>query len=46
MMGLQVISIQEISEEVRYRQTEASLKVRDEDDAFAGFRCRHDLSRR
>jgi hypothetical protein len=46
MMRLQVVGIQEVLEEVANRQSEASLKVRDEDDAFAGLRCRHSLSRR
>jgi hypothetical protein len=46
MMGLQAIGVQEVPEEVRYRQSEASLKVRDEDDTFAGLGCRHDLSSR
>jgi hypothetical protein len=46
MVGLQVIGVQEVPEEVRYRQTEASLEMRDKDNAFAGLRCRHSLSRR
>jgi hypothetical protein len=46
MMGLQVIGVQEVPEEVRHRQTEALLEVRNKDDAFAGLRCRHSLSRR
>jgi hypothetical protein len=46
MVGLQVISVLEVPEEVASWQSEASLKVRDEDDAFTGLRCRHDLSSR
>jgi hypothetical protein len=46
MVGLQVIGIQKVPEEVANRQTKASLKMRDEDDAFARLRCQHNLSRR
>jgi hypothetical protein len=46
MMRLQVIGVEEVPEEVRRRQTEAPLEVGNEDDAFAGFRCRCSLSRR
>jgi hypothetical protein len=46
MMRLQAVVVQEVSEEIANRQSEASLKVGDEDDAFARLRCRHGLSRR
>jgi hypothetical protein len=46
MMRLQAVVVQEVSEEIANRQSEASLKVGDEDDAFAGLRCRHNLAGR
>jgi hypothetical protein len=45
MVRLQAVRVEEVPEEVRGRQTEAPLKVGDEDDAFAGFRCRYSFSR-
>jgi hypothetical protein len=45
MMRLQVVGVEEVPEEVRRRQTKAPLEVGDEDDSFAGFRCRHSFSR-
>jgi hypothetical protein len=44
MMRLQVVGVEEVPEEVRCRQAETSLEVSNEDDSFAGFRCRHDLA--
>jgi hypothetical protein len=46
MMRLQAVVVQEVSEEITNRQSEASLKVGDEDDTFAGLRCRHSLTGR
>jgi hypothetical protein len=46
MMRLQAIVVQEVSEEITNRQSEASLKVGDEYDTFAGLRCRHSLAGR
>jgi hypothetical protein len=46
MMRLQAVVIQEVPEEVTNRQSEASLKVGDEDDSFTGLRCRHNLTGR
>jgi hypothetical protein len=46
MMRLQLVGIQENPEEVRSREAESSLEMSDKNDTFAGFRCRHDLSRR
>jgi hypothetical protein len=46
MMRLQAVVIQEISEEIANGQNEASLKVGDEDDSFAGLKCRHSLAGR
>jgi hypothetical protein len=45
-MRLQTIVIQEVPEEVTNRQSEASLKVGDEDNSLAGLRCWHILSGR
>jgi hypothetical protein len=45
MVRLQIIGVEKVTEEVRYRQTKAPLKVGDEHDAFAGFRYRHSLPR-
>jgi hypothetical protein len=46
VMRLQDIVIQEVPEEVANRQSKASLKLGDEDNAFAGLRCRHNLTGR
>jgi hypothetical protein len=46
MMRLQAIVVEEVPEEVASRQSEASLKVRNGDDSFAGLSCRHNLTSR
>jgi hypothetical protein len=46
MVWLQVIGVEEVSEEVQCRQTKTPLEMGDEDDSFTGFRCRHSLSHR
>jgi hypothetical protein len=46
MMRLQAVVIQEVSEEVTNRQSEASLKMGDKYDTFTGLRCRHSLAGR
>jgi hypothetical protein len=46
MMRLQIVVVQKVSEEIANRQSEASLKVRDEDNSFAELRCWHSLAGR
>jgi hypothetical protein len=46
VVRLQIVGVEEVPEEVRHRQTKAPLEVGNEHYAFAGFRCRHYLSRR
>jgi hypothetical protein len=46
MMRLQIVVVQKVPEEIANRQSEASFKVGDEDDSYAGFRCRHSLAGR
>jgi hypothetical protein len=46
MVRLQVIGVEDVPEEVRRRQAETPLEVGDEDDSFAGFRCRRCFPRR
>jgi hypothetical protein len=46
MMRLQVVGVEEVPEEVRRWQTETPLEVGNEDNSFAGFRCRRSFSRR
>jgi hypothetical protein len=45
MVRLQLVGVEEVSEEVRRRQTKAPLEVGNEHYAFAGFRGRRSLSR-
>jgi hypothetical protein len=46
VMGLQVIVIQEVPEEVADQESEASLKVSDEDHTLICFCCRHSFAGR
>jgi hypothetical protein len=46
MVRLQVVGVEDVPEEVRRRQAETPLEVGNEDDSFAGLRCRRSLSRR
>jgi hypothetical protein len=46
MMRLEIVVVQKVPEEVANRQSEASLKVGDEDDLFVRLRCRHSLAGR
>jgi hypothetical protein len=46
MMRLQIVVVQKVPEEIANRQSEASLKVGDEDDPFARLRCRYSLAGR
>jgi hypothetical protein len=46
MMRLQAVVVQEVPEEVAGRQSEASLKMRNEDYSFTGFRSWHNLASR
>jgi hypothetical protein len=45
MVGLQLVGVEEVPEEVRHRQAKTPFEVGNEHDAFAGFRCRYGLSR-
>jgi hypothetical protein len=45
-MRLHIIVVQKVPEEIANRESEASLEVGDEDDSFAGLRCRHSLAGR
>jgi hypothetical protein len=46
MMRLEIVVVQKVPEEVANRQSEASLKVGDEDDLFVRLRCWHSLAGR
>jgi hypothetical protein len=46
MVRLQVVGVKDVPEEVRRRQAKTLLEVGDEDDSFAGFRCRRSFPRR